>query len=153
MKLQFKKGTEEHIDDCIKAIENSTLSDSYFDSYESKHKAVIEALKSKDLYVAIYNGDCAGFGYIIQNGAFHAFHYLHLFAVKNEYRGKGIGGKLLKHIEDSVFETGDKLFLVVGDYNPDARKFYEKNGYISVGTIPGLYREGIDEHLMMKKKH
>ncbi|WP_313582485.1 GNAT family N-acetyltransferase [Lacrimispora sp.] len=28
-------------------------------------------------------------------GAFHAFHYLHLIAIKEEYRGKGIGKKLL----------------------------------------------------------
>ncbi|MBN2433644.1 MAG: GNAT family N-acetyltransferase [Spirochaetes bacterium] len=153
MELKLEKGTEEHIEDCIEALENSSLCVSYFDSYEIRHKAVVEAIESKELYVAIYNGNCAGFGYIIPEGAFHAFHYLHLFAVKDKYRGKGIGRKLLMHIENQVFKERDKLFLVVGDYNPDARKFYENNGYTFIGTIPGLYREGIDEHLMMKKKH
>jgi ribosomal protein S18 acetylase RimI-like enzyme len=46
----------------------------------------------------------------------------------------------------------DLLFLVVADFNPDAKILYEKIGYIQVGTIPSLYREGITEHLMMKSR-
>ena len=45
----------------------------------------------------------------------------------------------------------NKFFLVVADFNPDAKRFYENNGYCQVGEIPGLYRDGITEYLMMKK--
>ena len=31
-----------------------------------------------------------------------------------------------------------------------AKLFYEKQGYKQVGTIPNLYRKGINEYLMMK---
>ena len=41
-----------------------------------------------------------------------------------------------------------KLFLVTGD--SAAKIFYEKLGYKYIGTIPSLYRNGIDECLMMK---
>ena len=39
----------------------------------------------------------------------------------------------------------------VADFNPEAKRFYEKNGYRQVGEIPGLYREGITEYIMMKE--
>jgi len=53
-------------------------------------------------------------------------------------------------MENMVFKARDKIFLVVGDYNPGAKIFDEKSGYKYIGTIPGRYRKGIDEYLMMK---
>ncbi|MDR2024293.1 MAG: hypothetical protein LBQ71_13860 [Hungatella sp.] len=55
-----------------------------------------------------------------------------------------------KAMENMVFKTRDKIFLVDGDYNPGAKIFDEKSGYKYIGTIPGRYRKGIDEYLMMK---
>ena len=40
--------------------------------------------------------------------------------------------------------------VVVADYNPDAKRFYERNGYQQVGKIPNLYRSGITEYMMAK---
>ncbi|WP_243277881.1 GNAT family N-acetyltransferase [Clostridium yunnanense] len=44
------------------------------------------------------------------------------------------------------------IFLMVADFNKDAKKLYEKMGYEQVGIIPSFYRKGINEHLMMKVK-
>ncbi|WP_312441558.1 GNAT family N-acetyltransferase [Lacrimispora sp.] len=150
MDIQFKKGTVEYLDSCIKAMENSTMCSAYFQSEESRKNAVMEGINRGTLYVVLCTGECAGFAYFIPEGAFHAYHYLHLIAVKEEYRGKGIGKKLLEFIEDMLFKTRDKIFLLVGDYNPRAKIFYEESGYKHLGTIPSLYRKGIDEYLMMK---
>ncbi|HCF93322.1 MAG TPA: GNAT family N-acetyltransferase [Clostridiales bacterium] len=150
MDIQFTKGTAEHLGDCIKAIENSALGKSYFQSEESRKNAVMEGIDSGNLYVVLCDGECAGFAYFILEGAFHAYHYLHLIAIREEYRGKGIGKKLLGFIENMLNRTSGKLFLLVGDYNPGAKVFYEKLGYKFVGTIPSLYRKGINEYLMMK---
>lgn len=150
MDIQFRKGTIEDLGDCTKAIENSSMCTSYFQTEESRIKAVMEGIDIGNLYVVLCNGVCAGFAYFIPEGAFHAYHYLHLIAVKEEYRGKGIGRQLLEFIENMLFKTRDKLFLLVGDYNPGAKFFYEKLGYKYIGTIPNLYRKGIDEYLMMK---
>lgn len=150
MDIQFRKGTAEYLDSCVKAMENSTLCTSYFQSEESRKNAVMEGINRGTLYVVLCGGECAGFAYVIPEGAFHAYHYLHLIAIKEEYRGKGIGKRLLEFIEDLFFKTRDKIFLLVGDYNPDAKTFYEKSGYKYLGTIPSLYRKGIDEYLMMK---
>ena len=150
MDIQFKKGTIEHLCDCVKAMENSSISTSYFQTEESKKNAVMEGIDSGNLYVVLCDDECVGFAYFILEGAFHAFHYLHLIAIKEEYRGKGIGKKLLEFIENMLFETKDKIFLLVGDYNSGAKVFYEKLEYKYIGTIPSLYRKGIDEYLKMK---
>lgn len=91
--IQFRKGTAEYLDSCVKAMENSTLCTSYFQSEESKKNAVMEGINRGTLYIALCGGECAGFAYVIPEGAFHAYHYLHLIAIKEEYRGKGIGKK------------------------------------------------------------
>ncbi|WP_242960832.1 GNAT family N-acetyltransferase [Clostridium peptidivorans] len=96
------------------------------------------------------NNNCRGFIWFILDGIFHSFPYLHIIAVKEESRKHGIGKKLLKFFEDICFKDYTKLFLVVADFNPDAKILYERIGYIEVGSIPNLYREGITEYLMMK---
>jgi ribosomal protein S18 acetylase RimI-like enzyme len=58
----------------------------------------------------------------------------------------------LQFFEDICFKDYTKLFLVVADFNPDAKMLYEKVGYVEVGTIPSLYRAGITENLMMKSR-
>ena len=57
---------------------------------------------------------------------------------------------LLKIFEDTVFVDHSKVFLVVADFNPDAKRLYEHLGYQQVGVLPNLYKDGIAEHLMMK---
>ncbi|MBW4847819.1 MAG: hypothetical protein KZY87_19835 [Lachnospiraceae bacterium] len=101
MDIQFRKGTVEYLDGCIKAMENSSMCTAYFQSEESRKNAVMEGINRGTLYVVLCSGECAGFAYFI-------------------------------------------------DYNPDAKIFYEKLGYKYLGTIPSLYRKGIDEFLMMK---
>ena len=63
---------------------------------------------------------------------------------------RGIGKALLNYSENIAYEMADKLFLVVADYNPDAKRFYERNGYQQVGIIPNQYRPGVTEYLMVK---
>ena len=87
--------------------------------------------------MAFIGEECVGFTYIIPKSAFHSFPYLHIIAVKEEYRNKGIGKALLDYSEKIAYEMADKFFLVVADYNPDAKRFYERNGYQQVGEIPG----------------
>ena len=147
------KGSIEYINDCEDALVNSELGKRYFSQKGSARKALQEGFAKGEIYIAIDACEsCKGFIWFILNGIFHSFPYLHIIAVKQESRNEGIGKKLLKFFEDSCFKDYSKLFLVVADFNPDAKILYEKIGYIQVGTIPSLYREGITEHLMMKSR-
>ena len=152
MNLTIEKASEKYLDDCEIALSRSTLGEKYFSKEGSARQAVIEGLDQGTMYVALCDDECAGFYYLIPKGAFHGFPYLHIIAVKEEYRSRGIGGALMKHMEEQAFEYGNKVFLVVADFNPDGKRFYERIGYRQVGVLPSLYRPGITEYLMMKEK-
>ncbi len=42
------------------------------------------------------------------------------------------------------------IFLFAADFNAEARKLYESLGYNQVGIVPGFYKKGVDEYLLMK---
>ncbi len=152
MDIKIEKGSLKYLSDCEKALLNSELGRKYFEHEGSGRRAILEGLEQGNLYVAINNNECVGFMFYIPKGIFHSFPLLHLISVKEEYRNKGIGKKLMAFLENLAFENASKIFFVVADFNPDAKRFYEKLGYRKVGEIPSLYRKGINEYLMMKEK-
>ena len=148
--ITFAKGNEQHLKDCKAALCQSTLGEKYFSAPESAENAILEGIRQGNLYAVLIGEACVGFTYIIPKGAFHSFPYLHIITIKEEYRGQGVGKALLDYSERIACEMADKLFLVVADFNPEAKRFYERNGYQQVGEIPNLYRHGITEYLMAK---
>jgi len=153
MEITIVKGSMAYINDCEGILLNSELGIRYFSEKGSARKALEAGFNKEEIYIALdINNNCKGFLWFILDGAFHSFPYLHIVAVKKENRKLGIGKKLLEFFEDICFIDFRKLFLVVADFNPDAKMLYERIGYIEVGIIPSLYREGITEYLMMKSR-
>lgn len=151
MNIKVIKGNMNYINDCEDALVNSELGKRYFSKEGSARKSLEEGIIKGEIYIAIDNNNsCKGFIWIILNGAFHSFPYIHMLFVKSESRGHGIGKRLLNFAESFCCENYSKLFLVVGDFNSDARRLYERIGYFEIGGIPNLYRNGITECLMMK---
>ena len=151
MEIMIVKGSIEYIKDCEDALLNSELGIRYFSKKGSARRALEDGFNKEEIYIAIdINRNCKGFIWFILGGAFHSFPYLHIIAVKKENRKLGIGKKLLEFFEDICFINYTKVFLVVADFNQDAKILYEKIGYREIGIIPSLYREGITEYLMMK---
>lgn len=140
-----------HMADCVEALRNSRLGEEYFSEAGKAEKALAEALESRQLHVALAeDGTCAGFIYYAPTGVFMHFPYLHIIAVKKEYRGMGVGKQLLQYVADRAMEGSRKTFLTVDDFNPDARRLYEAVGYQEVGPIPNLYKKGRTSYLMMR---
>ena len=81
---------------------------------------------------------------------FLAGDYLEVLAVREDERGRGIGGRLLDHVEETAFDRGRNLFVCVSDFNPRARAFYARHGYVEIGPIPDLLVRGSAEILMRK---
>ncbi|GFZ29807.1 hypothetical protein CSC2_03330 [Clostridium zeae] len=152
MDIEIKKGDVNHSDDCYEALIKSEIGEAYFKSFDAK-KILLGGLKNKEIDVALdIEGNCLGFIWYERYGAFGIHTYLHIIAVKQEFRGKGIGRKLIEQFEENTFNKDSMIFLMVADFNKDAKKLYEKIGYEQVGIIPSFYRKGINEHLMMKTK-
>lgn len=153
MDIKVVKGSISYLNDCEDALVNSELGKRYFPSEGSARKLLEEGFNKDDIFVAIDNdGNCKGFVWVALNGMFHLYPYIHIIAVKSENRSQGIGRILLKFVEDKYFEKYSKLFLVVADFNLDAKSLYERLGYNTIGDIPNLYRQGITETLMMRSK-
>lgn len=113
LNLSILTAGHEHLNECVSTLLDSDLGRTYFPGEEKARTALIEGLKKRELSV-VFNEDnqFTGFYWLISRGAFHSFPYLHIIAVKAEYRGKGYGKKILQYIENLVFKESSKLFLV-----------------------------------------
>lgn len=152
MNIFFKKAQMDHLADCKAALLNSKLGEEYFPSEEDTAATLTDGIQKGEV-TAVFSeaGECIGFMWVLMEGAFHGFPYLHIIAVKEPFRGKGIGGKMLEFLEKTILAEHSKVFLVVADFNPEAKNLYESVGYRKVGEIPGLYKPGVTEYLMMKE--
>lgn len=70
--------------------------------------------------------------------------YISLFGILEEYRGMGIGKKLLQAMLDICRSRGMKeLALDVHKQNEAAQKFYQKNGFTIDLNLPAKYEYSI----------
>ncbi len=153
MPLEIVPATLAHLEACVAALCASRLGEVYFPAPEKARAELTEGIIKEELFVALDEHDvCLGFIWSIQNGAFHGFPYLHIIAVAENARDRGVGTQLLTFFERVAFAEHSKVFLVVADFNPDAQRLYERLGYRQVGAIPNLYKEGVTEHLMLKER-
>ncbi len=66
--------------------------------------------------------------------------YIYGFRVKDEYRGLGLGSRLLQSAEYDLIKRGYRIInLNVNRDNPDARRLYERRGYYVVGAEAGRW--------------
>lgn len=75
--------------------------------------------------------------------------------VRKSLRGTGLAGKLLATVTDYARDIGIvQLELAVSAENPAATRFYQREGFIEVGRIPGgmLYDgRAIDDVMMVRR--
>lgn len=144
-------GTIKYLTDCKDAWLNSELGRAYFKSDEDLTSALINAIENQEIFIALDgSGNCLGYICIAIKGAFCEFPYCRSLAVKESNRGMGVGTTLLNYYEKIGFKNADKLFILVSDFNKRAKKLYEKLGYLQVGSVPNLFKEGITEYIMVK---
>jgi len=142
-----------HIASCVDILHNSDIGRVYFEDSAKAATLLSNAMLSKCLYVAI-DADCRciGFVYYIPNGVFGSYPYLHIVAVKEDFRNLGIGRQLISFFEEHAPSyPSTKCFLTVDDFNQHAQMLYERLGYTCVGVLPDFYKKGINCHLMMKE--
>ena len=101
--------------------------------------------------VAELNSAPVGFVWYVRRGAFDRSGYIKLIGVTLERRGNSIGTALMKHAEAVLLADSPDVFLLVSDFNQDARKFYARLGYNQVGAIPDYVVPGITELIFHKR--
>lgn len=73
-----------------------------------------------------------------------------LLCVKEEYRGMGIGRRLIEEVEKEVFARDKNLFLFVSSFNEGAIRLYERLGFQRCGEVTNYNFNGLSEYLMRK---
>ena len=104
--------------------------------------------QGRESYVVDQNDRVAGIAIVRQK--FLAGDYLELLGVADWARGKGLGRRLLAHVEAAVFARAKNLFACVSDFNDQARHFYNKQGYQEIGPMPNFLIPGSAEILLRK---
>lgn len=114
------------------------------------YDASLALLESPDreCYVALANGAVAGFLILNMHGAFVG--YVQTVCVAAEARGRGIGTELVRFAEERIFRESPNVFLCVSSFNPDARRLYERLGYVLVGELTDYIVRGHAELLYRK---
>ncbi len=73
-------------------------------------------------------------------------------AVRPEYRGKGIGKRMLMEVENILKKKGaEYVYLEVEENNVAARRLYESLGYKEAGKIERYYPWGANAIVMVKR--
>ena len=154
MDIHIQLADSKYIDCCVEILQNSDLGKAYFSDHKKAADMLAYAVEQKDVYIALdKNENCLGFIYFMTKGVFGSYPYLHILAVKEEYRNYGIGRQLIKFFEDNASDSSSaKYFLTVDDFNQRAKNLYESLGYKCIGELPDFYKEGINCYLMMKRR-
>lgn len=104
--------------------------------------------QNRDTYVIEADARVAGLAILRQK--FLIGDYLELLGIAEWAKGRGLGSRLLSHIESLVFARTKNLFACVSEFNERAREFYRQKGYREIGPIPDLLVLGATEILLRK---
>jgi ribosomal protein S18 acetylase RimI-like enzyme len=107
-----------------------------------------------DIFVAVDPNEpliAQGFVWSVIRGAFYRSGYIPLLAVSAVQRGAGVGRLLLETAETHLGHTADDVFLLCSDFNHEAQRFYERQGYSQVGRLPDYIMVGVAELIYCKR--
>jgi L-amino acid N-acyltransferase YncA len=120
------------IEDRIATLEMETKDQSYMLEWFEKHQGRYKVL------VAEHEGEILGWGSLNQYNnrcAYDGVADLSLY-IGREYRGKGVGGRLLSSLEDMAKENHfHKIILFTFPFNQLGQGLYRKKGYREVGVF------------------
>ena len=107
--------------------------------------------EGQGLAIAEGEGRRLGLVWFLREGTLGMGGYLKLIALFPGETGKGVGRALLAHFEAEVAKASRHAFLLVSDFNADAQRFYEREGYSHVGSLPKLVLPDVDERIYWKR--
>ena len=105
---------------------------------------------SREVHVALQGGQICGVLSLFLAGPLNG--YIQLLAVHPEFRGRGIGTRLVAFAEQKIFLQSPNVFLCVSSFNRQAQKFYARLGYKRIGEFPDYVVKGHSEILMRKTR-
>jgi ribosomal protein S18 acetylase RimI-like enzyme len=105
--------------------------------------------RAGDVWIA-RGGGRAPAGIIVATDGFLLGGFIALLAVRPDAGGRGIGQRLVGHVEARVFDRRRWLFVSCDAANAAALRFYRRQGFARVGRLPDLVQAGRIELLLRK---
>ncbi len=99
-------------------------------------------------------GEILGFAYYAPAAMTDRAWYLYWIAVTKHTQARGIGGKLLKHLEDDIRTQNGRMLFIETSSLPHydlTRKFYLKQHYEQASVLPDFYADG-DNLVVFRKR-
>ena len=102
----------------------------------------------RDTFVLEIEGNVLGIAIVRRKFLFGD--YLELLGISPSAVGRGLGSRLLTHVESLTFARANNMFACVEDFNEAARAFYREQGYKEIGPMPNFLIPGYAEILLRK---
>ena len=96
-------------------------------------------------YVVLANSKVVG---ILKFSRFQGMSFCDLIKIKEEFRGIGLGSKLVSGLEQDLKENNEYFVLTSTQSNEQAQHFWRKQGYVDIGGFTNT--DGTFE-LMLRK--
>jgi len=104
--------------------------------------------EGKEVYLMLSDGNIAGFVILQIYGTFSG--YIQTICIGKDFRGAGLGNKLLCFCEERIHKFSPNVFICVSSFNTGASRLYYKFGFKLVGELPDFVRKGFTELLLRK---
>lgn len=111
-----------------------------------RYAEIEQAVRERHCYIARAGWDVVGFAIVDQS--FFRQYFIALLIVHPDQRRRGIGGALIRHIEQIV--PAEKLFTSTNQSNTPMQALCEKLGFVKSGWIDNL-DEGDPEIIYFKR--
>ena len=105
---------------------------------------------TREIHVATVGEEIVGVLILFLDGTFKG--YIQAIGVHPDWRGRGVGTRIMNFAEEQIFRLSPNVFLCVSSFNVAAQKFYEQLGYQRVGELPDFVVQGCSEILMRKTR-
>jgi ribosomal protein S18 acetylase RimI-like enzyme len=115
-------------------------------TYGESLKIVTNPLR--EVYVAVSKGEVSGFIILQMEGTFTG--YIQSVAVRADWRGQGLGSRLIAFAEKRIFAKKPNVFMCVSSFNKKAQRLYRRLGYEKIGVLKNFIVSGHDEILLRK---
>ena len=103
---------------------------------------------SKEVFIIRINTEISGFVILQIDGTFKG--YIQTICINENYRGKGLGKKLLTFCEKRILKISPTIFICVSSFNTRALQLYTDFGFKIIGELPNFIKEGFTEILLWK---
>jgi ribosomal protein S18 acetylase RimI-like enzyme len=131
----------------FKPMEIDALEEVLIDYHATSHAHGHRSVTYED------KGKVLGFAYFAPAAMTERCWYLYWIAVTRQTQAKGIGGTLLKFVENEIRHHQGRQLLIETSSLPHyelTRKFYLKHNYQEAAIVPDYYAEG--DHMVVYRK-